>query len=94
MTLPPDCVDGNLDERVCLIEDDFQNLKKNFKDIEAENFRLSTVTDELQADVGYLREEKMELQKNFDEHVKNTAEALKVLEEQILILSTRPCSCH
>ena len=82
-TTPPGCIIGNLDNRVCRLEDQFEEFDGNF---ESEISRLNSVTEELLNEIEVLRIEKIEFQQNM-------AEAIDNLQEQIIELASRPCGC-
>ena len=100
-TLPPGCNAGNLDERVCKVEDIIEEFHINFKNIkdgkeelqealENQNSLIAEILEENQQQKLLIEELQSELKANSD----NFGASLEDLQEQVLILSTRPCSCH
>jgi len=83
-TPQPGCIVGNLDNRVCILEDQFEEFDENFQ---AENSRLNSVTEGLRSEIQVLRREKLELQQNM-------AAAVEDLQTQITELANKPCACR
>jgi len=100
-TLPPGCNAGNLDERVCKIEDSIEEFHDNFKDIKDGNEELIEAMDNQNKIIAEILDENQQ-QKLLIEALQNDLKAksegfaayLEDLEEQVLIFTTRPCSCH
>ena len=59
-----------------------------------ENGRLASVIEELRSNIETLAKEKEELYEKFEEQNQNVATAMKDLQNQILELTNRPCSCR
>lgn len=83
-TPPPGCIVGNLDNRVCRLEDQFEEFDENFQ---AENSRLNSVTEGLRSEIEVLRREKLELEQNM-------AAAVEDLQKQINDLANKTCGCR
>ncbi|KAL7043457.1 hypothetical protein ACKWTF_001515 [Chironomus riparius] len=93
----PGCVSGNIDERVCRLEDDNEVFYKNFQEIEEQNQQFVAVTDGLQIQIESLtkkNEDLIDYIGDLNESLKSQAVALEELKNQVLVLSTRPCSCQ
>ncbi|XP_070489945.1 toll-like receptor 13 [Chironomus tepperi] len=81
-TLPPGCTDGNIDERVCRLED------RN-RDLEEENKELTNVTTAMQEQI----DDQSKLIENLEQQSLGFNSAIEELERKILELSHRPCAC-
>lgn len=100
-TLPPECIAGNLDERVCKIEDSIEEFHDNFKDIKDGNEELIEAIDNQNKIIAEILDENKQqkllieaLQSDLKAKSESFAAYLEDLEEQVLIFTTRPCSCH
>ena len=102
-TSSPGCGIGNLNERVCKLEEDNEEFRKYFEELREEDSRLGLITDELESEVKELIDEKDELRKIIEaqqEQIKSLEakdkviiSTLEYLEEKILELTTYPCAC-
>ena len=82
-TLPPGCSSENIYERVCKVEDKVESLEELSSEVENHSTLIAEIQDENQ-----------KLKEKLEEQTKAFAEALEDLQNQILIFTTRPCSCR
>ena len=86
-TLPPGCVGGNLDQRVCRIEDEFQefhgNVTATLSDQQGQNENVTASLDDLR-----------DQNKNLTAAIEDMLVKLGDHQYQINELSNRPCACQ
>lgn len=90
-TFPPECVSGNLEERVCKIEEEQMEFRENIQELRDENQRLRDEINAVSDENEKLNATIEELQDNIKEQNKIFTKALDDLQDQILKLTTYPC---
>ena len=100
-TLPPGCVSGSLDARVCEIEDAIEEFHENFQGIKDDKEEMKESLENQNALIAEIMDENQrqkiiieELQSSLKNKTDNFSAALEELQNQVLILTTRPCSCN
>ncbi|CAG9801720.1 unnamed protein product [Chironomus riparius] len=99
--LPPGCSNENLTERVCLIEDEHKEFRISFTELREENAKLLKIIDDILKEkesmalrIDDLEKKNENLRTDFEKQNKDVSEMFENIQNQILIMSTRPCSCQ
>ena len=89
-TLPPGCYYGNLDERVCRLEDLNEEFGENLKsqgslivNIQEENERLNNVTSDLQNKIEDLVKEKEAMREDLEGQIEEQKLVTKELQDNL-----------
>ena len=82
-TLPPGCIGGNSEFRICSLENDNNIFHQDIGQLRDENQNLRFITEDLQRQIDELRDDKKELQKIVGNLMNENEELLQRMEMEM-----------